>query len=626
MKNRRQALLVVSILTCAVIDVQAGRLVFQLRPADGGEPIPIESKADIDKNLPAECSDSRTILEGYFSNSTDMQEIRSRVGEMTHDIIVPIDDRRPTQEQVDAAKSWEYWSWSSGNEINIWHKHVNEALSVLAHETAHSYMGNMYRGFLGQDKMPTDGMSQVQKYGLDEMHDVKEITTQQSAWSEGYAEYWGDRAGANQQDIPNSCDANLEKESTTTPGDYSNKKEWIKTTNSEDMFSSELVNASILRDAAATVPDGTNKIEKLIKQGYSKTLKDFLKKWVDSYPEDADLVSIVVDANTNFSMDDNEFKGIFGEKNIPRRTQFKKDLAGTCPPDSIKKMIESLGKEDDTVSGGCFGDVPLVNGRVPTFLDGMGQIIDGIDDAKENIETIQEGIEAAREVAEIAETLKEQFEAFDEFTGGLAKHTPVINKIFKGVDTLSKVCDITTLLVDGYTALATGDKDAFADMINERVREAVVDVSKNIGSALGEFLGAAGGAAVGGGIASPLTGFLGGWLGGMAGEWLGEQVGGWAYDTFIADWIKKNIADVLFDMMCPSYGGGGEIDPGGPTDPVPDDPNNPNNPTVPPGPGPEIPNPDDPKQPDDIIILPPSHGKPAPVTEPYERVLRRFSK
>ncbi len=295
-------------------------------------------------------------------------------------------------------------------------------------------------------------------------------------------------------------------------------------------------------------------------------------------------------------------------------------IAGEWYNDAIERVVDTVF-DDNTVSSGCFGDVTLVNGRVPTFLDGLGQIIDGIDNAKENIETIQEGIEAAREVEAIAKKLKAQFDAFDKFTAEIGKYTPVIDKIFKSVDIISKVCDVTTLLADGYTALATGDKDAFAEMINARVREAVVDISKNMGSVLGKLIGRVGGYAAGGGIASPLTGWVSGWLGGKAGEWLGEKVGGWAYDKFIAKWIEENISDVLFDMLCPSYGGGGEIDPGGPADPGSGDPNNPNNPTVPPGTGPGIEPPPPPEvPPPDIVILPttPSLGKGNP-TEGYNR-------
>jgi hypothetical protein len=296
---------------------------------------------------------------------------------------------------------------------------------------------------------------------------------------------------------------------------------------------------------------------------------------------------------------------------------------GTTPTDPNAPL------GNNTVSGGCFGDVPLVNGRVPTFLDGMGQIIDGIDDAKDQIEDLQEKIEEAREIEAIVKKLKAQFDAFDKFTAGVGKYTPVIDKIFKGVDILSKICNVSTLLADGYTALATGDKDAFAEMINARVREAVVDVSKEIGSALGKFLGTAGGTAVGGGIASPLTGLLGGWLGGAAGEWLGEKVGGWAYDTFIAKWSKENISDVLFDMMCPGYGGGSGgsgpgIDPG-------TDPGGPILPYQPPLgtiPGTKTPSPDDPGG--DVVKILPSSGKilKSSPTQPYtrEEQLKRYSK
>ena len=204
----------------------------------------------------------------------------------------------------------------------------------------------------------------------------------------------------------------------------------------------------------------------------------------------------------------------------------------------------------DTVRGGCFGNLPLVDGRVPTFLDDMGQVVDGIGDAKDTLDTIKEGIDAARDVEAISKKLKNQLAAFDKLTAGLGKYMPVVDKIFKGVDLISNVCDVGTLLVDGYTALATGNKDAFADMVNERVRDAVVGMAEEAGSELGEDLGTLGGAILGG-PAAPLTGFLGGWLGGMAGDWLAEKIGGWVYDTFIADWIKNNIAGFLFDLLCP---------------------------------------------------------------------------
>lgn len=255
-------------------------------------------------------------------------------------------------------------------------------------------------------------------------------------------------------------------------------------------------------------------------------------------------------------------------------------------------------KEYPTVVGGCFGNLPLVDGRVPTFLDSVGGITDGIGNLGDLADQIKDGVDTVREIKDSADTFRDlnleklqqffkltagsafnpdalkygqavlqsdqisqflgkQIKAFDDLTGGLGKYIPVINKVLKAAEIFGTVCDVGTLVIDGYTALATGDEGAFVDMINSRIRDEVVDLAGMAGSEIGQYAGMWAGGVIGGaagGFPALIGAPIGGFLGGIAGSWAGEQVGGWLYDQYISDWIKQNIAENLFAMLCPAKG------------------------------------------------------------------------
>jgi hypothetical protein len=359
----------------AAAAAQAGDLIFQYRAADD-EYYTITSVEDIERYVFD--TDCEAILTEYFGDSADIETIRARVSELSYDITVTVDGRHPTAQEIEDAESWEYWSWSSGSEINLWHEDRYRAMSTLAHETAHSYMNDLY------GSNPTYGMSQGEKYGLDEQHYVEEITNPQTAWSEGYAEYWGDRAGSSQQSI-GSVARTLYTESTTMAGIYS-EAAWSSITDADDMWSSELVNSAILRDITEHIPGGADKIEELMRTGgYCETLRDFVQVWSAAYPDDGLRLALIIDANTGFTMDDADFEALLGQNGVTYagnyRPGYRQQYAGRDPLSFIdgilmtgqRRTVQSWLSLLDSVE--WIPGVPGVIARLHSQLAGFDQIL-----------------------------------------------------------------------------------------------------------------------------------------------------------------------------------------------------------------------------------------------------------
>jgi len=367
----------------AASPVLAGNLIFIYRDASG-HTTPISSMADVDQVLPPTVTDAdgktvpntaaaraRTIFEAYLNTPTPY-----RVKSLSFDLTVIVSDD-VTRPQDDRG------SWSSGDgktiQIQTWDSY--RALSTLAHEIAHTYM----RDKAGRN--PTKGMSAETKYGPDKKHFVNETTTPETALSEGYAEYHGDRPSRFQSPVNNSksnpgaigCvgQGNLKsftKESATTAGSYTTT-DWKDISSAADMWASEAINAAILRDIAANVPQGASKIETFITapqtdaKHYS-TLQDIIKQWVAKYPSDGDSLARIIDANTNFTMAGGDLKALTGANNYVdnQRAGFITQLKGQSPCDTLPKLFAPPAAG----TAGSSGLGTLFNSGAPSSPAGSG--------------------------------------------------------------------------------------------------------------------------------------------------------------------------------------------------------------------------------------------------------------
>jgi hypothetical protein len=195
-----------------------------------------------------------------------------------------------------------------------------------------------------------------------------------------------------------------------------------------------------------------------------------------------------------------------------------------------------------TVQGGCFGSLPLTDGRPSTFLDLLGKAVENAGGQ------IQDAIGNVGDAISAIET-------FVDLAGKINLKVPAnLSVIADNAGPLGEVLDL--LSIGGKAeevgsrcllALASGSEEAFVNAINDGARFAVSFITGKLGEAGGDILGAVAGTALAGPIGSILGGFAGGFLGGAFGEWVGEQ----AYDLLLKDWVTKHIAERLFDLLCP---------------------------------------------------------------------------
>jgi hypothetical protein len=581
------------------------------------------------------------IFTAYFADSPEMTDIRNRVKEMENDVTVVVNAQNKVESFSDPGMSILGVSLKD-RKIDISVEDYYRPVSTLAHEVSHQYQLGFYGG-----KLPTTG------YGCDGQHTSDEITSPSSAWVEGYAEYHADTAGhaANTDQLPLIYKTGLTKDQGIAGVNCqpnSKLQKW-KDSSENDLWASEAVNGLILKEIAANSPESAARIEELIKTGgYADTLKDFLKIWSRTHPEDTPMLTSIVDAYLNFTMSDEEIGQIFGARNpeglpgvpteannskpdplatyLARRSEIVKNNKDKYPEDSlpeIKKILERKESQPNvgagganggggaggypTVKGGCFGILPLTDGRPSNFLDLIGKMVEATGS------TAQDGLGTAGEALSTIETFVDLADKIN------LKIPSSIADVGENAGPLGKVLDI--LSIGGkldevgsrcLIALASGSEQDFVDAINDGLKFAVSFVASKLGEWGGNVLGGIGGTALAGPIGTIIGSFVGGWLGGQ----LGEMAGEWIYDVFLKDWVAHNIGEKLFDLLCPNNNpnGPGPVLPpnAGPIAP-------PGGTSPPPGPNPTTPPGDTPLPPSTDPMTPPGGTSPPPDTDPKRK-------
>ncbi len=325
---------------------QAGKLVFKYRAPDGTV-YNIANEADLRRVTTQKIGntlrfldpDAYVIMKRYLD---DVTTIKDRAGDMSFDTEVIVSSDLNQTYPNGKPKTG---SWSSGDgktiQIQTWDR--KRMVSTLAHEVAHSYM----RDKCG--KNPTDGMSKEAKYGQDGKHYLDEITNERTALSEGYAEYHGDRGGGGQERVGCAGKGGLKDlcvegayDPVTKISDYP-ETDWKDINDPEKMWASEGINSTMLRDFAKFIPDGAAKIEEMICS--SNTLKEVIAAWAKKYPDDADAMAKIIDANTNYTMN----KAKLGEllqgnaaKYIAKRDEYKAKYEDKDPCKSTEEMFKPV--------------------------------------------------------------------------------------------------------------------------------------------------------------------------------------------------------------------------------------------------------------------------------------------
>lgn len=203
-----------------------------------------------------------------------------------------------------------------------------------------------------------------------------------------------------------------------------------------------------------------------------------------------------------------------------------------------------------TVKGGCFGVLPITDGRPADFLDLIGKMVE------DGGSGLQDGLGVASDAVGVLETLTDlakELKLGD--LDGLGKYAGPLGNVLDVLSVSGKLEEVSTRC---SIALASGNEQEFVNAINDGLKFAVSFLTGKLGELGADALGGLGGTALGGPIGTIIGGFVGGWLGGE----LGEMAGEWVYDEFLKDWVTKNIAEKLFDSLCPEKnGGGGAVDP-----------------------------------------------------------------
>lgn len=131
-----------------------------------------------------------------------------------------------------------------------------------------------------------------------------------------------------------------------------------------------------------------------------------------------------------------------------------------------------------------------------------------------------------------------------------------IGQYAKVLDYGLKVIKFGDLGVQGIHALYTGDRLAFREAFNNAMREAVKTGAGMAGASVVGWAGTKAGKWKGGVLTLP----AGGWgavpmgaAGGFAGSWLGDLIfsggAGWVYNRWLEDYVKHDLADLVFDTF-----------------------------------------------------------------------------
>ncbi len=195
-------------------------------------------------------------------------------------------------------------------------------------------------------------------------------------------------------------------------------------------------------------------------------------------------------------------------------------------PEVVDEAARLGLKGADTVADGAdaIQDSPLY---IP--VDGGMGIIDNLSDG------IKEALEKGENIGDLLDKHKDSIK-------GASDKIKVISLILKGL----KVAHLSGHVIEAYHS---GDRERFAEALNDAVKEGLKMGGDAVGSWGGALAGAEAGAVVGvwfgGAGAIPgaiIGGAVGGWLGGKAGEAGAE----WINDNFVKD-STRSLADWAFD-------------------------------------------------------------------------------
>ncbi|MBF0409428.1 MAG: hypothetical protein HQM10_18960 [Candidatus Riflebacteria bacterium] len=198
--------------------------------------------------------------------------------------------------------------------------HIEEFICGVAHETAHAIMKRTY-GYIPK------GINPFAAFG----HEKGKASTNELAFTEGYAEFMGAYFSGDSLDDPSSYQRDIGANMAFIP---KTRKENQKT---------EGVVASIFWDMAK-LPDGFNKIHRVLKEKRPWKIESMAKFFKELYPEDATAIDAIMDENLNTAPDPLLTCWLEIRTLRSQIDSFEKQLASTWNPVSDAKAFVELQK------------------------------------------------------------------------------------------------------------------------------------------------------------------------------------------------------------------------------------------------------------------------------------------
>ncbi|MBF0410190.1 MAG: hypothetical protein HQM10_22790, partial [Candidatus Riflebacteria bacterium] len=267
-----------------------------------------------------------------------------------------------------------FWPCAVGNEILL-SSLSGGCKDVLTHEVSHALDQN-YRV----------------DYGPDGMHRANEVTSEISAFAEGWAQF-------NEfYDFPESYfsvtsltyeDASSTKDSPK----YNSKLISSKDVKAQDLLKTENIVAGIMFKIASEIPDGYRKIyETFIEINKTdKSITSFLKKYLTLYSGDAAKVLEIFDINTSYKFPEEELEKLFpghtrsylSSRKTPKSGSGD-NSANTQPSASIETSINTAIPSNTAIAIDSLENNTSYSTSVGTSIDSGNNLINTSDTAEAN--------------------------------------------------------------------------------------------------------------------------------------------------------------------------------------------------------------------------------------------------
>lgn len=236
-----------------------------------------------------------------------------------------------------------WWPHQSGNHVKLSQTYFNSNFStrdpkrgveivrgLFAHEFNHAQDGARMK--LGS-------------YGPQSGHSLNEILGNETiAWMEGSSQYHRYQWDATRREMDLKTVFPLKREHSK------DTEEWVTfdEATAEDLLKNETINAYVLLRISENIENGEDKIEKTFiacNNDGNRTLKSYIKKLIEMYPDDRDTVLRILDETTGMKLTDKELKRYFGDDGKRYVSTVRVELREGYTPDEVVRWPEKEKRE-----------------------------------------------------------------------------------------------------------------------------------------------------------------------------------------------------------------------------------------------------------------------------------------